>query len=414
MKHLKKYLVPFYLILLVLQSCDNDTKQLITAIASPASEKSSEPNLHLSKDGQIYLTWIEVLPDTSSILKFSTLNKNNSWSEPKSVAQGKNWFVNWADFPGLTSFGNTNLATHYLKKSANGTYTYDVKLKFSKDGGNTWGKAITPHTDNTQTEHGFVSKLALDDQSLLSVWLDGRQYAYAEENDSIAKEMTLRAASFDPEGKLIHEYLIDERVCDCCQTDMAMTNQGPIVVYRDRTEDEIRDIYYSRLINNIWTHPQPVHDDNWNIAGCPVNGPSISGYENTVAVAWYTMQDDNPSVKLAFSNTNGDGFEKPITLSNVFPIGRVDVELIDENSALVTWVDTIEYETIIQMQRIDKNGSKSEILTLAKTSESRSSGFPRMVVKDHTAYLAYTLSGNENLSIKTLAVDLDLMTTSNN
>jgi hypothetical protein len=320
--------------------------------------------------------------------------------------------VNWADFPGLVSFGKTNLASLYLEKSANGPYTYDVKLKLSNDSGNTWNLPITPHTDNTNSEHGFVSKLALNDDTLLTVWLDGRQYAYAEENDSIAKEMTLRGAILDQNGKMLHEYLVDERVCDCCQTDLAMTAKGPIVVYRDRTEEEVRDIYYSRLIDNEWSEPKPISNDQWTIAGCPVNGPSIAANENRIAVVWFTLNNDNPQVKLAFSNNNGKTFETPIVLNNGNTIGRVDVELLTDNSAIVVWLEIVENNTVIQMQRIHENGAKSKVLTLAKTSEDRSSGFPRLVVKEDTAYLAYTLSGKD-LSIKTLAVKINALEFSN-
>jgi hypothetical protein len=337
---------------------------------------------------------------------------DNLWSEPKTIAQGTNWFVNWADFPGLVSFGKTNLASHYLEKNANGTYTYDVKLKLSNDSGNTWNLPLTPHTDNTNSEHGFVSKLALNDDTLLTVWLDGRQYAYAEDNDSIAKEMTLRGAILDPNGKMLYEYLIDERVCDCCQTDLAITAKGPIVVYRDRTEKEVRDIYYSRLIDNEWSEPKPISNDQWTIAGCPVNGPSIAANENRIAVVWFTLNNDNPQVKLAFSNNNGKTFETPIVLNNGNTIGRVDVELLTDNSAIVVWLEIVENNTVIQMQRIHENGAKSKVLTLAKTSEDRSSGFPRLVVKEDTAYLAYTLSGKD-LRIKTLAVNINALEFSN-
>jgi hypothetical protein len=278
----------------------------------------------------------------------------------------------------------------------------------SSDNGNTWMPPIIPHTDNTNTEHGFVSKLDLKDDSLLTIWLDGRQYAYAEVNDSIAKEMTLRGAIFDANGTLLKESLIDERVCDCCQTDAAMTEKGPIVVYRNRSEDEVRDIFYSRLVENEWTEPKPIFNDEWTIAGCPVNGPSIAANATMVAVVWYTLHNDTPQVKLAFSGNNGESFETPIVLNNGNTIGRVDVELLKDNSAIAVWLETIEDNTVIQMQRIHENGAKSNVLTLAKTSEDRSSGFPRLVVKDDTAYLAYTLSGKD-LSIKTLAVNMNAL-----
>lgn len=403
-----KFIVVLLSINLLFLNCETNPIEVIKEIPSPASAKSSEPNLHLANDGTIYLSWIDTSEDKKSSLKFSTLTENQVWSESKTIAKGENWFVNWADFPSLTSFGEHDLASHYLQKSANGTYTYDVKLTFSNDAGSSWKQPITPHTDNTNSEHGFVSKLDLNNNSLLAVWLDGRQYAYSEEHDSITKEMTLRGAIFNVNGKMLNEYLIDERVCDCCQTDAAMTANGPIVVYRNRTENEVRDIYYSRLIENEWTEPKPVFNDQWIIAGCPVNGPSIDSNENMVAVSWYTMSDNVPKVKLAFSSNNGETFNTPIILSSDNTIGRVDLELLEDNSAIALWVDTIEEQAVIQIQRINETGEKSEVMSLAKTSNDRSSGFPRMVIKDNIAYLTYTMSGKD-LSIKTLAVNINTL-----
>ena len=147
---------------------------------------------------------------------------------PNLVAEGSDWFVNWADFPSLTSFGSSNLMAHILDKSAEDTYAYDVKLLLSNDNGNTWNTPIIPHKDKTATEHGFVSKVALNNNQLLSVWLDGRKYSYSEKDSSIAKEMTLRSAIVDKQGELTHEYEIDARVCDCCQTDSALTEMDPL------------------------------------------------------------------------------------------------------------------------------------------------------------------------------------------
>lgn len=390
---------------LLLFNCSTKNVEVIVEIPSPTSVMSSEPNLHKAKDGTIYLSWIEPSTDGTSALKFSTLTEEGIWSDPKPIAQGSDWFVNWADFPSMTAFGEQNLAAHYLEKSATGTYTYDVKMIFSHDQGNHWNQPITPHTDNTNSEHGFVSKLELNGGTLLAVWLDGRKYAYAEENDSISKEMTLRGAVFNSEGQMLKEYLIDDRVCDCCQTDLAMTKKGPIVIYRNRSETEVRDIYYSHLIDEVWTEPKPIYDDQWTIAACPVNGAAIDVLGNKIVVLWYSMEENTPMVKLTFSNDHGVNFESPIVLSRGKTIGRVDVAFLEDGTALAVWVDTVEVETVIQMQRFDVNGPLSKPLVLAKTSEDRSSGFPRMVVKDDIAYLTYTLSGKE-LSIKTLAINI--------
>ena len=35
---------------------------------------------------------------------------------------------------------------------------------------------------------------------------------------------------------------LDPKVCDCCQTAAAVTDDGPVVVYRNRSDQELRDI----------------------------------------------------------------------------------------------------------------------------------------------------------------------------
>lgn len=97
----------------------------------------------------------------------------NGWGESRTVSQGENWFVNWADFPSVASLRNGTLAAHWLVKSGSSTYAYDVNVSQSKDG-KSWSKSIVPHRDNTQTEHGFVSLIPLSDGRLGAVWLDGR------------------------------------------------------------------------------------------------------------------------------------------------------------------------------------------------------------------------------------------------
>ena len=54
--------------------------------------------------------------------------------------------------------------------------------------------------------------------------------------------MTLRSALISTDGVLLEDHLVDDLVCDCCQTDVAETAHGPIGVYRNRTRQEIRDI----------------------------------------------------------------------------------------------------------------------------------------------------------------------------
>ena len=386
-------------------SCQESKTEPITYLEAPTSANSSEPSLHLSEKGTLYLSWTET-DSLKNTLKFSTLTETDTWSKATTIAEGDNWFVNWADFPSLTTFGD-NIAAHYLVKSANDTYTYDVTMKVSNNNGETWNDAFIPHKDGTNSEHGFVSKVAINNDVFFGTWLDGRQYAYAEADSTITKEMTLRGAMIMDNNAVVEEFLLDDRVCDCCQTDTAMTNDGPIVVYRDRSEDEIRDIYYVKMKDDTWTDPNPVFNDGWRIEGCPVNGPAISANGNQVAVAWFSAANNKSEVKVVFSNDSGNNFSAPIKVDYNRPLGRVDIESIDQESALVTWLDSKEEETVILAQKIHSNGTKSLPFVIAKSSESRSSGFPRIVINEKMLFATWTDVSSDVSQIRTVKVDLD-------
>ena len=69
-----------------------------------------------------------------------------------------------------------------------------------------------------------------------------------------------------------------------------MTADGPLVVFRDRSPRDIRDIHASLFTGGAWTQPRPVHVDNWRIEACPVNGPAVSASGKHAATAWLTRR----------------------------------------------------------------------------------------------------------------------------
>jgi sorbitol-specific phosphotransferase system component IIA len=74
-------------------------------------------------------------------------------------------------------------------------------------------------------------------------------------------------------------------VCECCQTLAAVTSEGVIIAYRDRSPSEVRDIYYVRRQNGAWSALQAIHEDGWEITACSVNGPSVAADGSRVALA---------------------------------------------------------------------------------------------------------------------------------
>lgn len=268
---------------------------------------------------------------------------------------------------------------------------------------NAWNKNFLLHSDGTQSEHGFVSMLPYHEDSFFVTWLDGRTSVNVERENA---QMTLRSAIVNNKNEIIDDTLLDERVCDCCQTSAAMTNNGPVVVYRDRSSEEVRDISIVRYENETWTNPQTIFEDDWIMPGCPVNGPSVDAKNDNLAVAWFTAENDNPRVQIIFSKNNGKSFGLPIRLDNGNAIGRVDVVMISENKAIVSWMEPYGNDTLIQLQSVDSNGIKGELITLTKTRSERASGFPQIEILGDDLVTAWTSLENTFPTIRTANISL--------
>jgi hypothetical protein len=188
--------------------------------------------------------------------------------------------------------------------------------------------------------------------------------------------MTLRTALVG--DRVETSDLLDRRVCDCCQTAAAMTAKGPVVAYRDRSDDEVRDVAVVRREDGRWTSPRPVHDEGWEIAGCPVNGPAVAADGRRVAVAWYTQGANRPRVSVSFSRDAGATFGPPVVVDRRGPLGRVDVVLDANGDALVLWVASEGKAGAIRLARVTPSGELGPALSIASTETGRSSGFPRL------------------------------------
>lgn len=366
----------------------------VREIATPAAPGSGEPCIEAGGDGHVYLSWIEPAGSGGShALRFSVW-EGSGWSLARTVAEGSDWFVNWADFPGVTALDDGTLAAHWLRKTGEDTYAYAVVLSFSRDQGRTWSPPITPH-DDSPTEHGFVSKVAIGGGKMAAVWLDGRETGAGHEGHG--GPMTLRGAVLAADGRTERDDEIDPRVCDCCQTAAVRAGDGSIVVaYRDRSEGEIRDIAVVRFDGDRWSAPHVIHDDGWEMPGCPVNGPALASTGDRVALAWFTAAGGTPTprVRVAFSSDDGRTFGAPIDVDAGGPAGRVDVAPIDGGAFLVTWIDEGRGSFEILARRVTSGGVVGPPVRVAATTGSRASGFPRTAAIGTDVVVAWTEPGN--------------------
>lgn len=369
------------------------------AWSMPATAIAAQPDLVATADGKLLLSWIEP-QDDGHALKFASYDlaapihgsgsaaaTGAGWSPPQTIASGGDWFVNWADTPHLARTDDGALWAHWLQKSAAATYAYDVALVRSGDGGRSWSKPVLVNNDGKAAEHGFVSLWPAARDAIGVSWLDGRNSGGGH-----AGAMTLRAARFDANLGRSGETELDAMTCDCCQTDVALTARGPLLVYRDRTPAEIRDIAVTRGQGAAWAPPHLVHADGWKMPACPVNGPSVAARGNEAVVAWYTAPGDVPMLRVARSSDAGDHFAPPLTIDQGPALqGRVDVAL-DPESAWVLWLREEAGGQTLHLARYRPDLSRElQRIEVAKVEgRGRATGFPQLALGGDAVYVVWT------------------------
>ena len=389
----------FTIILSFLTIFSCTSKDVVVKEISFLHENSNAQPSLVSGEGSLSLSWISSNEGEKSTLNFSQF-KEGKWINTQTMATGSDWFVNWADFPAHAINENLILSS-YLKKSDSGTYTYDVILSLQKLSGEKVKEDFLLHTDGVKAEHGFVSIIPNHNQGFFITWLDGRN-TVDNDLDGHHKPMTIRFAEITNKGDIIDESELDSATCDCCQTSIAVTNKGPVVVYRDRSDKEVRDIYIARKINGIWEVPTPIHNDGWEINGCPVNGPKVASNSNNLAVSWFTVSNEKPTVNLSFSKSNGASFGTLIKINDDDAIGRVDVAFLNPQEVLVSYIEGDDVGTYLRIKKVSIDGKVSAPITISKIDGGRNSGVPQLEILDNEAFIVWTVFEGKKNQLKTV------------
>jgi hypothetical protein len=202
----------------------------------------------------------------------------------------------------------------------------------------------------------------------------------------------LRAAVFGTDLQRSGEAVVDAKTCDCCNTAIAATARGPLLVYRDRSDKEVRDIVAVRYDGKAWSKPVPVHADGWVMPGCPVNGPAVAADGDAVLVAWYTEAGGQPSVRVARSSDDGASFAAPLTLDQGEAVqGRAALAL-DAAQAWILWIrEDAAGQSLWLSRRTPDLKREYQRLEVAKLQgRGRATGFPKIALRGGDAYVAWT------------------------
>lgn len=375
--------IPILVVLVGGVSCGDGGSASLIEADFEAPSGSRTPSLTRASDGTPVLSWFQLGADTTLV---TSLRRGGVWSEPRPVATRSTFFVNWADFPGVTVASDGRWLVHWLERTASSPYAYHIMVSGSGDEGRTWSDPVVVHDDRSDTEHGFVATAAGDSGSIHLAWLDGRFT-----RDTIGGMMTVRFATVMPDGRITGERELDASTCDCCPVSMTATSGGGLVVaYRNRTAEEVRDIHVTRGTPEGWSEPVAVSNDGWVHRACPVNGPALAAVGDRVTVAWYTAAGDSARMYLAVSEDGGATWSDRTRLDDGEPVGRVAATALGDGETLVVWLEGRGEEAAWVARRISPDGIPGEVVTLGATSRSRAVGFPRVLAVGDEMLVTWT------------------------
>jgi hypothetical protein len=354
----------------------------VDVLPTPAGEGSNAYAMAPGPGGKAYLVWIEPAGNGSQALKFSRFD-GSGWGAPKVIARGGDWFVNWADHPSIAAMPDGSLLAHWLVNTGvkQGSYGYGIRVAGSTDDGATWSTLFEDGMKNVSDYAGFLTfSPATEGADAIYLTPLAPDDGTAHGHDEAEHIKTLAAVSFASDGSVKGRKVVDTDVCSCCSTDIAQTSQGPVAVYRDHLPGDIRDISIVRRVNGAWTAPATVFSDGWHIPGCPTNGPAIAAHGRRVAVAWFTAANDTPRLKLAFSDDAGATFGTPMVIDDGRPVGWPDVALMDDGSALVSWLERRgDGLGDVLVRRVSPGRAPGAPVVVARTGSGRATGVPHMV-----------------------------------
>ncbi|MCC6536424.1 MAG: hypothetical protein IT162_02670 [Bryobacterales bacterium] len=368
-----------------------------TRVDPPAQAESGMPYLTAGPDGTPYLSWTDTLGESEHALRFSRWT-GTTWTPPETIAQGRHWFVNWADFPSLAILPDGAMRAHWLTRAdAASKYGYGIRVAQRAPGlaAAPWREIYGMSIDEKVDYAGFLAFVPGGRGAIYLAPPPASPGAAVSEHHAAGghdenHRKTVRFVNFAGDGSVESDREVDASACSCCPTALGVTRNGLVAAYRDRWPGEIRDISVIRYANGAWTQPKPVHADGWKIHRCPTEGPSIAAEDTRIAVAWLTRAQARPRVQVAFSSDEGQTFSKPVRIDSGNPQGRPHIVEYGRGHYLITWLEkTADGRVEVRLRRVSYDGKLSPPLIAATTPPGRAAGFPKLAVHGEQILLAW-------------------------
>jgi hypothetical protein len=247
-----------------------------------------------------------------------------------------------------------------------------IRLASSNDGGRSFASSQSLQLAGAAGDRGWAA-LALDGSGRpAAVWLDHRDMASGNDthhhgHDSAAPgsapvdgvAMAQKSAIYFSAGA--GERPLARGVCYCCKTAIATGEGGRLfVAWRHVYPGNMRDIAVSSSSDGgaSFSPPARVSQDQWQIDGCPDDGPALAlGSDGVLHLAWPTVVAQPAPHKAVFYATSRDGhaFSSRVRVS---PEGRnvahPQIAIGIEGRVAAFWDEIVEGERRVFFSRLER------------------------------------------------------------
>ncbi len=256
----------------------------------------------------------------------------------------------------------------------------NIRFAWSDNQGESFSAPLTINDDSKIASHSFNEMLVSDDGQVHIGWLDGRRADLAREQNQAYKGSAIYFASFKTKSitqaisapKNVH---LTDGSCVCCRLGMALDLQErPLVMWRHIFGDNIRD--HALLAMDSADRAGKltrVSFENWKIEGCPHHGPSLlsqeRGNNQRLHMSWFNDAPQASGLFYAFTDDQGENLSETLHLasSDTRP-GHPFLGLTADKKLQLVWQEFNGEQHSIKLMRSDAGEHWSEPQEIAHAS----------------------------------------------
>ncbi|MDQ6478144.1 sialidase family protein [Dyadobacter sp. LHD-138] len=284
--------------------------------ANPSSNIDSGPKMislpkgdasgaYLTTDqsGNPVLSWVQkVSADQYKLYYAVSKDGGRSFSGSKEIPTSRGIYPHDENLSKIIFKRNGDMLAIFAVSNPSKENKYAGLLYYTQsfDKGATWTepKQLSPAKSYSNDERYFDMTL-LPDGEIGVVWLDSRKPAQASQHhhEGHHEGMSMEGSALyfsktEQKEGFVNETRVAESTCQCCRTKLYSDKMGKLhLTYRAILNDSIRDMVHAVSMDNgkNFSRPKRISADNWVIRGCPHTGPTMTGNQQGMHFAWYTM-----------------------------------------------------------------------------------------------------------------------------